>query len=84
MGWLLGYTMASMGASFVVVRIFEWILSGAGNTASDAARSTVGITAWAGVTALSGMRGVSKSAGRLRFKSSTAKNQLDTLIKERK
>lgn len=79
MGWLIGPSIASLAAAFVIVKIFDYVTSGAADTAS---RAIVFITPWAGVTAKSGMRGLSKSAGRLRLRHSAVKDKLDTLAKK--
>ena len=82
MGWLLGYTVGSLAAAFVVVKIFDYLVSGVADNATNAARSVVFISTWAGVTAKSGMRGFSKSAGRLRLKNSATKDKLARLAKK--
>ena len=86
MGWLLGYTLGSIAASFVVVRIFDFVVSSvvseATSAAASAARPAVFIGTWAAVTAKSGMSGVTKSARRLRLKNGIVKNKLDTLTKD--
>ena len=38
MGWLLGYTLGSIAASFVVVRAFDFLVGGAVDSATSAAR----------------------------------------------
>jgi hypothetical protein len=79
MGWLVGYTLGSMAASFVVVRIFDFVVSGA---TDSAARAIAFITPWAAVTGKSGMRGLSKSARQLRQRNAAAQDRLDALTKD--
>ena len=86
MGWLLGYTLGSIAASFVVVKIFDWLVSGVADIATSAAtspaRSVVFISTWAAVTAKSGMSGFTKSVRGLSLKNSAVKNKLDALTKD--
>lgn len=74
MTWLIGYTLASMAAAFIVVRIFDYAVSGA---TDSLARASVFVTTWAAVTARSGMRGFSKSAQQLRQSNAEAKSLLE-------
>ncbi len=41
MGWLLGYTLGSIAASFIVVRAFDFLVGGAVDSATSAARGIV-------------------------------------------
>jgi len=77
--WLIGYTLASMAAAFITVRIFDYVVSGASD---NFARASVFITTWAAVTAQSGMRGFSKSARRLRKGNANAKSLLEHSLKD--
>ncbi len=79
MGWLLGYTLGSMAASFIVVRAFDFLVGGAVDSATSAARGIVFVNTWAAVTAKSGMRDLTKSAQKLRRKNLAAKNKIDAL-----
>ena len=79
MSWLIGYTLASMAAAFITVRIFDYVVSGASD---NFARASVFITTWAAVTAQSGMRGFSKSARRLRKGNANAKSLLEHSLKD--
>jgi len=79
MGWLLGYTLGSIAASFVVVRAFDFLVGGAVDSATSAARGVVFVNTWAAVTAKSGMRDLTKSAQKLRLRNLTAKNKINAL-----
>jgi len=79
MGWLLGYTLGSVAASFVVVRAFDFLVGGAVDSATSAARGIVFVNTWAAVTAKSGMRDLTKSAQKLRLRNLTAKNKINAL-----
>ena len=79
MGWLLGYTLGSVAASFVVVRAFDFLVGGAVDSATSAGRGIVFVNTWAAVTAKSGMRDLTKSAQKLRRKNLAAKNKIDAL-----
>ena len=78
MSWLIGYTLASMAAAFIVIRIFDYVVSGA---TDNLARASVFVATWAAVTAQSGMRGISKSARQLRKSSANAKSLLGRSLK---
>ena len=80
MGWLLGYTLGSIAASFVVVRAFDFLVGGAVDSATSAARGIVFVNTWAAVTAKSGMRDLTKTAQKLRLKNLVVKNKVDSLI----
>jgi len=83
MGWLLGYTLGSIAASFVVVRAFDFLVGGAVDSATSAARGIVFVNTWAAVTAKSGMRDLTKTAQKLRLKNLVAKNKIDSLIDDK-
>lgn len=59
-GWLLSYTLASMAASWVVVKIYDYIFGAANSTVESAARFGVFATTWTAVTAKAGMQGFTK------------------------
>jgi len=80
MGWLLGYTLGSMAASFVVVKLFDFLVGGAVDSATSAARGIVFVNTWAAVTTKSAMRDVTKTARKLRLSNLVAKNKIDALI----
>ncbi len=80
MQWLLGYTLGSIAVSFVVVRAFDFLVGGAVDSATSAARGIVFVNTWAAVTTKSAMRDVTKSARKLRLSNLVAKNKLDALI----
>ena len=82
MGWLLGYTLGSMAASFVVVKLFDFLVGGAVDSATSAARGIVVVNTWAAVTAKAGMRDVTKQVRRLRLSNLVAKNKLDALAND--
>ena len=82
MGWLLGYTLGSMAASFVVVKLFDFLVGGAVDSATSAARGIVFVNTWAAVTAKAGMRDVTKQVIRLRLSNLVAKNKLDALAND--
>ena len=82
MGWLLGYTLGSMAASIVVVKLFDFLVGGAVDSATSAARGIVFVNTWAAVTAKAGMRDVTKQVRRLRLSNLVAKNKLDALAND--
>ena len=66
MGWLVGYTLASMAASFIAVKIFDYIFAGASSGLVSTARAGLFVGTWTAVTASAGMRGFSKKVRQLR------------------
>ena len=80
MGWLLGHTLGSIAASYIVVRLFDFLVGGAVDSATNAARGIVFVNTWAAVTAKSGMRDLAKTAQKLRLKNLVVKNKIDALI----
>jgi len=82
MGWLLGYTLGSIAVSFVVVRAFDFLVGGAVDSATSAARGIVFVNTWAAVTTKSAMRDVTKTAQKLRLKNLVVKNKIDALVED--
>ena len=82
MGWLRGYTLGSIAASFVVVRAFDFLVGGAVDSATSAARGIVFVNTWAAVTTKSAMRDVTKTAQKLRLKNLVVKNKIDALAED--
>ena len=82
MGWLLGYTLGSIAASFVFVRAFDFLVGGAVDSATSAARGIVFVNTWAAVTTKSAMRDVTKTAQKLRLKNLVVKNKIDALAED--
>ena len=80
MGWLLGYTLGSIAASYIGVRLVDFLVGGAVDAATNAARGIVFVNTWAAVTAKSGMRDLAKTAQKLRLKNLVVKNKIDALI----
>ena len=66
MGWLVGYTVASIVAAFIAVRIFDYVFAGVVGSLASTARLGVFVIAWTAVTARSGMHGVTTSMRQLR------------------
>ena len=66
MGWLVSYTLASIAASFVVVKIFDYIFAEAASGLVSIARLGLFVATWTVVTAKAGMNGFSKKVRQLR------------------
>lgn len=66
MSWLVGYTLASMVAAFVAVRLFDYLLSGVTGGIVHAARASLFAGVWTAVTTGSGMRGFTQRVRQLR------------------
>jgi hypothetical protein len=82
MGWLVGYTFASMGAAFVVVRIFEHLFSGATSGISAAVKPGIFVATWTAVTARLGMRSATSLTSRWRQRSEGVRGKMDTIVGE--
>ena len=66
MGWLVSYTLASIAASFIVVKIFDYIVGGASSGLASIVRAGLFVATWTAITAQVGMRGFSKHVRQLR------------------
>lgn len=66
MGWLVGYTMASMAAAFIVVKVFDYIFAGVSSGLVSGARAGLFVATWTAITARAGMNGFSKRVHQLR------------------
>ena len=70
MGWLIGYTLASMAAAFIVIKIFDAIVAvvfdGATSGLAGIARCILFVATWTAVTARAGMNGFTKRVRRVR------------------
>jgi hypothetical protein len=82
MGWLIGYTFASMAAAFVVVRIFEFLFSGATSGIAAAVKPGIFVATWTAVTARSGMRSATSWTSRWRRRSEGVIGKMDTIVGE--
>lgn len=66
MSWLVGPTLASFVAAFIVVKLFDWIFSGLTGSMASVARAGLFVSAWTAVTAKAGMRGFGQKVRQLR------------------
>ena len=66
MGWLVGYTLASVAVAFIVIKIFDYIVGGATSGLLSLARVGLFIITWTVITATGGMRGFTKRIRGLR------------------
>jgi hypothetical protein len=80
-GWIVGYTIASIAASFVAVRIFDLIFGAATGSLASTARAGVFVTTWTAVTAKSGMNGFTSRVRKLRQGNAKASKQINALTK---
>jgi hypothetical protein len=82
MGWLIGYTFASMAAAFVVVRIFEFLFSGATSGIAYAVKPGIFVATWTAVTARSGMRSATSLTSLWRQRSEGVRGKMDAIVGE--
>ena len=66
MGWLVGYTLASIVTSFIVVKIFDYIFAGATDALVSSARFGLFVITWTVITAKMGMHGFTKRVRQLK------------------
>ena len=66
MGWLVGYTLASLATAFLVLKIFDWLFAGATGGLVSSARVGLFVATWTVVTAQAGMSGFTKRVKQLR------------------
>ena len=62
----MSYTLASLAASFIVVKLFDYIFAGATGSLVSIARAGLFVATWAAVTAQVGMRGFTKRVRQVR------------------
>ena len=66
MGWLIGYTLASMVGALIVIRLFDYIFSGLAGGITNAARACLFVITWTAITVVSGLRDFRKRVRQLR------------------
>jgi hypothetical protein len=81
LGWLVGYTLASIAAAFVIVRIFDYLFAGATGNIATAARLGLFVATWTAVTAKSGMHVFTTQVRQLKQSSAGARNWIDARIR---
>ena len=87
MGFLVGYTIASMVGALFVVRIFDYIVSGIAdgmhNTAKGGLKVGLFVGTWTAITAGQGMRDFTSRVRRLRQMNREVSSLLDAPSKEK-
>ena len=66
MGWLVSSTLASMVASFIAIKILEYIFGGVTSGFVSIARLPLFVVTWTAITARLGMHGFTRSIRGLR------------------
>ncbi len=66
MGWLVNYVLASIAASFVALKLFDYIAAEAHGGLVSIARFGLFVATWTAVTARAGMNGFSSRIRNLR------------------
>lgn len=66
MGWLVGYTLASIAAAFVVMKLFDYIFAGVTGGLVSSVRAGLFIATWTAVTVGMGMQGFTKKVRQVR------------------
>ena len=65
-GWLAGYTLASIVAAVIVVKIFDYVFAGVTGSVASSVRVVLFVGAWTAVTAKAGIHGFSQKVQQLR------------------
>mgnify|MGYP001610753107 CR=1 FL=1 len=80
MRWLVGYVIASMVGSFLIVRIVEYLFGGVVHgMAAGIAKASLFVTTWTAITAGLGMHAFTTRVGQLRRIVGQGGNSPDTL-----
>ena len=66
MGWLIGPTIASFVAAFLVVKLFDFIFGGVTGSIASVARACLFVVTWTAVSAKGGMRSFTRKVRQLR------------------
>lgn len=72
MGWLIGYTLASIAAAFIVVRLFDYIFAGVTGSLVNIARFGLFVATWSAVTVKAVMHGFTGQVRQLRQSNAAA------------
>lgn len=81
MGWLVGYTLASLVGAIIVVRIFDYLFSGVVNGIAHTVRAGLFMGTWTAITVSSGMRDLNARVRRLRKVNRAVSNRIAPLKK---
>ena len=65
MGWLIGPTMASFVAAFLVIKLFDYVFSGVTGYLVSGARAGAFVITWTAVTTQLGMHGFTSKVRQL-------------------
>lgn len=66
LGWLVGYTIASIVTAFIVVRLFDYIFTGLTDGWANFIKFCLFVLTWTAVTAKGGMHSFSRQVKRIR------------------
>ena len=66
MGWLVGATLASLVASFVALKLFDYVFAEAHGVLVSFARVSLFVITWTAITARAGMHSFKKGVRQLR------------------
>jgi hypothetical protein len=84
MGWLVSYAIAAAAAAYVVVRIWEFLFSGATSGVAAAVKPGIFVATWTAVTAREGMRSVTSVTSRWRKRSEGVSEKMDAIVEKEK
>jgi hypothetical protein len=66
MGWLVGAVLASLVASVIIVKVFDYLFAGLMGGLASTARTVLFVGTWTAVTVSSGMHGLTSQVRQLR------------------
>jgi len=81
MGWLTGYVMASIAASFVVMRVLDYIFAGATGWIVSTAKVSTFVSVWTAITTAAGMRDFTSRVRGVRSLSNKTGKKLEALTR---
>lgn len=81
LGWLVGYTLASIVAALLIVRIFDYIFAGVTGNIASVARFGLFVITWTAVTWKAGMHSFTAQVRQLRQGNADALARIDALTK---
>lgn len=84
MGWLVGYTIASMVGATILVRIYDLIVGTLAGGVVSVARTGLFVGAWTAITTGMGMRDFDKRVKKLRQSNKEVSRKLDAPAKKKR
>lgn len=84
MGWLVSQVVTSMLGAVIIVKIFDIIIGGLVGPAAHAAKTSIFVSVWTGITTVTGMRAFTKAVRGLRQRNKEVGERIDLLHKDKR